>query len=145
MNAELIKKWNRRVGVDDVVYHVGDFSFKGDNRGSEWEKRLNGTIVHIKGNHDKNNGVKTYIDCALMSFGGKQVFVTHIPPQMNEEIPEWCDFVLCGHVHGYWKHKYIGDTPMINVGIDVWNYEPIPVTTIMKYYSRLKKYEEVSR
>ena len=29
MNEMLIKKWNNKVKVDDIVFHLGDFSFRG--------------------------------------------------------------------------------------------------------------------
>lgn len=37
-------------------------------------------------------------------------------------------WLLCGHVHEKWK--IVGK--MINVGVDVWNYKPIPITEIEK-------------
>lgn len=138
MNETLVKKWNKKVDIDDVVYHVGDFAFKGTNNSKRWEHKLNGSIVHIRGNHDLNNGIKTYIVKAIMEFHNKSVLVQHHPPHTIDEIPEWCDFVICGHVHDKWKHKIIEGIPIINVGVDVWDYEPVSVTSLLKYYGLIK-------
>ena len=37
-------------------------------------------------------------------------------------------WLLCGHVHEKWKIQ----GRMINVGVDVWDYKPVPVTEIEK-------------
>jgi len=50
MNEALIAAWNSRVKKRDIVYHLGDFVWKGDPR--MFEARLNGAKVFIRGNHD---------------------------------------------------------------------------------------------
>ena len=52
MDAEIIRRWNSVVGKNDIIYHLGDFSY----RSSEFDKyfdQLNGKIIIILGNHDK--------------------------------------------------------------------------------------------
>lgn len=150
MNEEIIKRWNNKVKPDDLVYHVGDFSFKGNDSCKYFEDRLNGTIVHIKGNHDKNNGVKTYIRCCIMEWGGLSFYVLHHPPEENQigtleaRIMSSVDVVLCGHVHGKWKHKIIPFNVTkriicINVGVDVWDFEPVSIHSILKYISKVRR------
>lgn len=54
MNEGLIRRWNQRVGKDDVVYHLGDFTLT--TRVELIDPilaRLNGRIRLVKGNHDK--------------------------------------------------------------------------------------------
>jgi calcineurin-like phosphoesterase family protein len=138
MNETLVKKWNSKVKNEDIIYHIGDFAFKGSNNTRKWEEKLNGSIVHIQGNHDLNNGVKTFIVKCIMEFGNKSILVQHHPPHTIQEIPEWCDFVLCGHVHDKWKHKVIEGIPIINVGVDVWDFEPVSVESILKYFHLVK-------
>jgi calcineurin-like phosphoesterase family protein len=48
-NEWLIHNWNRTVAPNDLVLHLGDFSFKGS---LEWLDQLNGRIVLLIGNHD---------------------------------------------------------------------------------------------
>jgi len=140
MNDTLVDNWNNIVEPNDVVYHLGDFCFKRDNSFEKFTNKLNGTIVHILGNHDHNNGVKSYISKAIMEFGNKLVLAQHHPPASPYEIPEWADMVLCGHVHNYWKHKFLDgcDVPIINVGVDVWDYKPVSTNSILKYYDKLR-------
>jgi calcineurin-like phosphoesterase family protein len=51
------------------------------------------------------------------------------------------DLILCGHVHDKWKsHVHsIGQRliPVINVGVDVWEYKPVNLGTIVKEAKRL--------
>lgn len=135
MNREIIKRWNKKVNKDDLVYHVGDFCFKGQTNARMFEEKLNGNIVHIFGNHDRNNGVKTYIEKCMMYFGGKEVFVQHRPP----EIVVFSDFSICGHVHNSWLYKVMDDNHIvINVGVDMHNYEPISTISLLKLYNKIK-------
>jgi len=137
MNESIVKNWNETVKHNDLVYHVGDFGYKGQNNARYWESRLNGSIVHIRGNHDKNNGVKTLLDKCMMSFGGKEVFVQHRPP----EVLPLCDFCLCGHIHEKWKYKMLNNVPIINVGVDVWDFMPVNINNILKFYNKIMKGE----
>ena len=138
LNEELVKQWNKKVSEEDTVYHLGDFSFKGVENAQKWEEKLNGKIIHIQGNHDRNSGVKSYLVKGILVFSNKVVLAQHHPPRDSNEIPKECDFVICGHVHDKWKHKIIGNIPVINVGVDVWNYAPVTVTELLKYYWKVK-------
>lgn len=53
MDEALIAEWNATVGENDVVFHLGDFSFYGAAKTKTILERLNGYIVFVKGNHDK--------------------------------------------------------------------------------------------
>lgn len=147
MNEEIIRRWNEKVGHEDLVYHLGDFSFKGQENAKKFESRLNGSIVHLMGNHDRNNGVKTYITHAIMEWGGIVIYATHRPPEEFQEgtietdLISVCDLILCGHVHNNWKYKKILDKYCINVGVDVWGFEPITIHSILKLVKKLKRGE----
>ena len=135
MNDKLIKNWNERVKENDTVYHIGDFCWKGNWK--QWRNQLNGEVVFLKGNHDKsNNFIQTH---AILEFGNKVVLLQHIPPFMKAEIPDMCDFVLCGHVHSLWKHIWIEDTPIINCSVELWNYRPINAEEILAYYDKIMR------
>lgn len=138
MNSKLIKNWNERVKEHDFVYHIGDFCWKGNWK--KWRKQLNGGVVFFNGNHDKHkNFIQTH---AILEFGKKVVLVQHIPPFMKAEIPDMCDFVLCGHVHSLWKHIWIEDIPVINCSVEQWNYRPISASEILEYYVKITREKE---
>ena len=48
MTQDMIDKWNKEVGKDDIVYHCGDFGLY------EYRKFLNGKIILICGNYEDN-------------------------------------------------------------------------------------------
>ena len=52
MDAELIRRWNAKVGKGDLVYVLGDMIWKTRNNDADTLIRsLNGQIILIKGNH----------------------------------------------------------------------------------------------
>jgi len=49
----LIKNINNKVGVEDILFHLGDWSFGGDENIMKFKKRLHCQNIHlILGNHD---------------------------------------------------------------------------------------------
>ena len=55
MNETLIANWNKVVGEDDTVFHLGDFCLGGAAEWTQVLNRLNGKIYLIMGNHDLKN------------------------------------------------------------------------------------------
>jgi len=55
MNYALIDAWNAKVGPDDIVYHLGDFTLGGRDLASAIFTCLNGRIIvlHNSWHHDK--------------------------------------------------------------------------------------------
>jgi calcineurin-like phosphoesterase family protein len=49
MNSYYIDVWNKQVSRDDVVYHLGDFTFRDPTK---YLSRLHGRIKIVPGNHD---------------------------------------------------------------------------------------------
>lgn len=149
MNERLIGNWNSRVNPEDVVYHLGDFCTKGkaydvpsvNTKAQGYEELLNGKVIHILGNHDKNNGVKGQcLESGILSIAHYTVMLVHIPPQHPDEVPDFVDFVLCGHVHEQWKFTLLEDkTPLINVGTDVRRYMPVSTQEVLREYVKIMK------
>lgn len=52
MDEEIIHNWNRVVGKEDIVYHLGDVSFRNKQETISIFKQLNGRKHLIQGNHD---------------------------------------------------------------------------------------------
>ena len=151
MNKCIIHRWNSRVKSEDIVFVIGDFCFKNSSnrRGEgikktaiEWEMELNGKIIHIKGNHDKNNSTKTIIERMVIGYGGKRINLVHNPEKAD---PNY-DINFTGHVHNNWKIKRKRFerriTDCINIGIDVWNYYPIKFNEIIHRYSQWLRKEK---
>lgn len=144
MDTTLIENWNNTVRQDDIVYHLGDFGYLNSTTYAKYLNELNGHIVLFRGNHDDKNKIKTYLDKAMMSFGGKIVFAQHHPPEI---IPK-CDMVIIGHVHEKYLFKINKNNPnipIINVGIDVNDYKPISVDTLLKLYNKIKYFMKINK
>jgi calcineurin-like phosphoesterase family protein len=125
MNEGLVEHWNSVVGEDDVVLHLGDFSFKGKEATEEILSQLNGNIVFVFGNHDKVlrssiKGLTTY-DYLEFRFNGVKVCCSHYPfVSWNQQGRG--SVMLFGHVHG----SYEGKGRSIDVGFDA-HCEIIPL------------------
>lgn len=144
MNETIIANWNSRVKPEDTVILNGDFCFKNDGtiKAIDWEKRLNGKIVFIKGNHDNNNSCSAIIENMVIKYGGKQLFIVHDPANCNLNY----DINLTAHVHEKWKVKEAKSFPkksiLINIGVDVWNFMPVTINQILAEYSKFVKEEK---
>jgi calcineurin-like phosphoesterase family protein len=128
MDREIIRRWNERVDVSDVVIHLGDFGFlKGYKNQDYYFDQLNGNIIVIRGNHDTNNGVMSKIDSLVIEYGGFHWWCQHRPTLKYSHN-------LCGHIHQNWRvHKNIN--VCVNVGVDQWNFYPIKIDEILKVIS----------
>jgi calcineurin-like phosphoesterase family protein len=130
MNEKIINKFNSKVKDGDIVYVIGDFCFKAKNGidYKHWLNRLNGTYIFILGNHDYGNGIPgNMISAVLEMKDGQQLFLIHNPEEFNPAFK----INLTGHVHKKWHLKKTKKgNIIINVGVDVNNFEPINYETI---------------
>lgn len=152
MDQTMIENWNAVVRPNDIVWHLGDVGMGTANGFLPYFKfRLNGTKHLIAGNHDKpwsgnrdaHSHLPRWLDGAFASVqtfakrhvGGKTVMLSHFPYagdhvgedrynqfRLRDEGP----WLIHGHVHGAWRVK----GRMINVGVDVWNFRPVPLSEI---------------
>ena len=144
MDSTITKKHNQRVKEGDIVFCLGDFCFKGGKQGSQFKaqdylKNLNGQTIFIKGNHDSTNKTKSIIKSAHIQFGGLDINLVHNPQDFNPSFK----LNLCGHVHNAWKSKAIKKhkTVLINVGVDVHDFQPINIQEILDIYNLTKKWK----
>ena len=146
MNERLVAEINNRCKEGDVLYHVGDFILYGKERGvesmrvkpCEFENQINCKVVHIEGNHDANNGLKSSIlGCYIQIAKNIKAWVQHYPPwHCNHIAPKDADLYVCGHVHDKWKLGFYDGKPTVNVGCDIWNYRPVSKKELIKLYTR---------
>lgn len=99
-DAFIIKKWNEFVKKDDIVYHLGDFSFHNTEKTIEIIKSLNGKIHLILGGHDKNmSGAVKKLFESVSSY--KELDID------DEEIGKVC-IVLFHYPIEEWNKKHYG-------------------------------------
>lgn len=142
MNKDLVRNWNEIVSPEDTVKHLGDFCFwraGSKEDAAYWESQLNGKIIHFKGNHDRSRQIKGMLNIATMKAGGHEFLLQHHPPGRIEEIPDFCDVVLCGHVHEAWEYKWVGHVLIVNVGVDVREFKPMSLDKIISTVDKLQR------
>ena len=148
MNETLIKNWNNRVKKEDTIFNIGDFCFKNSPGGKDgegvpikakkWEAYLNGKIIHIRGNHDRNNSTKTIIQNMVIRHGGKTIHLVHNPKYANLN----CRINFVGHIHDQYLIKKVKNTILYNVGVDVNEFKPKSFEEIMKNIRKWEREQE---
>ena len=147
MNKILTENWNSVVSQEDILIHLGDFSF---GKVTKYLPYLNGKIILVRGNHDRGTDIK---NCGLeiyqnldFDYAGYRFKLNHRPVFEPNTIDEYndqekhaeidlkqYDYVLCGHIHEKWLTKQKN----INVGVDVWNFKPVSIDRIIELIKTL--------
>lgn len=148
MNLSLIRNINNRIKDNDILIHVGDFAFYGREKGIECTRinpnnyinDIKCNVVNIRGNHDYNNRVKSVGVFLITMLGKYKASIAHRPSnQLNFNVNMFkVDVHVCGHVHEKWKYMYINGILNINVGVDVWKFNPIREDELIGYISKIK-------
>ena len=130
MDRVMAANWNAVVGPRDTVYHLGDFAMGKKESIPEYRKRLNGRIILIRGNHDRDTkrmlayGFDEVHDELTLGEADRPLFLRHKP---DHEGHKKALYHLCGHVHDKWLRK--GN--VINVGVDMWGFKPRTLEEIL--------------
>ncbi len=145
MNKTMIRKWNERIKPDDEVIIIGDFCFKntlggkegeGDiHKASHYRDLLNGYKTFVRGNHDRNNTLKSKIKSLVIDWGGMEIRCVHDPSEHRRGYK----LTLAGHVHRLWKSMVTEDSVIVNVGVDVWDFYPVEMAEAFQEYAKAKR------
>ena len=126
MNNTIIENWNKVVGENDIVFHLGDFCFCGSDKFKEIIENLNGRIYLILGNHDR--GASYYANVFDEVYTGpviiaEKLILSHEP----------IDFPYAANIHGH-DHSNRGfkDGLHINCCAEHINLTPICLSHIVK-------------
>ena len=144
MDDALIANWNRVVGKDDIIFHLGDFAMGGSAEWSRLLHNLNGRIYLILGNHDMKTigagfsrleGVAMQM---LINVKGQIIYLNHYPFLCygGAYRNTW---QLYGHVHTCHANRGL-DVPRLkmlmpmqyDVGVDNNNYRPVSFEQVKK-------------
>lgn len=157
MDTELINRWNDVVGLNDTVYHLGDFTLGDTDKFAYYIKQLNGNIniLSNKWHHDKrwikdyhkDFDIKAFVEKFKVpllldamevleiddgSNYGKKIVLCHYP--LDEwESKHYNSIHLHGHIHtqGYRKHGL----NKLDVGVDNNDFRPINLATVLDLLS----------
>jgi calcineurin-like phosphoesterase family protein len=172
MEAKFIKRWNARVNSEDRVVVAGDFLLGCPKpRLREILAQLNGTKILVRGNHDLSSaemitaGFAFSCDFMQLKIANELVNISHYPYKMsklkriffkamNKIIPSRFykprNFVFQKEddggflIHGHTHSKQVVRGRQIHVGVDAWNYEPVPIGKIADIITKIKlgRYQE---
>ena len=127
MNKNLIQNWNKKIGVEDRVFVLGDFALCGKDKIIEFGNQLKGRKILILGNHD-GASLTTYYNAGFEMVSKFPIIfqdffiLSHEP---IEFLPLNTPFVnIFGHVHNDMRFPTI--TPRgACVSVERWNYMPV--------------------
>ncbi len=135
MNETLIQNWNETVKPRDTVYHLGDVSLLRPERTRELIDRLNGKIFLIRGNHEdaaegpicasRFEWIKDYHFLVLND--GIKIALMHYAMRVWDRSHHGA-WNLYGHSHG--KLAPEESRFALDVGVDCWDFRPVPLFTI---------------
>lgn len=132
MDRELIRRWTQRVGPEDTVFHLGDFSAWGPEKDREVLSLLPGKKVLVLGNHDRHRspeewrqlGFQEAVPWPLLCEGF--FLLSHEPLYMNRNMPY---ANLYGHVHGNPSYRNVS-SHSVCVSVERIGYSPISLEEI---------------
>ena len=162
MNEVLVNNWNNIVRPGDIVYHVGDFINPRGTRANKFLDRLNGTVFLAQGNHDSKKALYRFPQWApryYLNVGDYKFLLQHYPEYpdgLKDQYTEdrrlfvdkrdyEVDFILSGHIHN--NHFDRNDKKVgrlwtgrsLNLSVEVHNYCPIPLDTVIFYCDKRKE------
>lgn len=145
MNTTIVNNINSVVGEDDVLFHLGDWSFGGFEKVEEFRNRIVCKNIHlVLGNHDHHiannkdgiqslfSSVQDYLVLDVKDTG--RFILMHYP------IGSWLDMArgtihLHGHVHFNQAQKF-GPGKMLDVGMCGNNLKPYRLSEIVMIMDR---------
>lgn len=144
MTEKIVKRWNEVVHDNDIVYHLGDVLM--GHYDANVLKRLNGSIILIRGNHDTDkklsgiyetgklvtNDIKT---SELIKFGKLSLFLCHYPVlTANFDDRHFSQHVinLHGHTHQTKNWFMPGNPFTYHVGLDSHDCYPVHIETVIQ-------------
>jgi len=149
MNAHLIGNINEKVGQDDILFHLGDWSFGGFEQIELFRNQIVCKNVHIiTGNHDHHiendregiqsifSSVNKYLNLVVKWNVGTPLMGEQRFALMHFPIASWDNMArgaihLHGHVH-FPADKRIGVGKMMDVGCDGNELYPIEMSEVLK-------------
>ena len=140
MTEALIENWNSVVDEDQTVFHLGDFAFKNSQTHTAVIcQRLNGQIILIRGNHDKESSLNLFDevhDLAEVTVAKRHMVLCHYAMRVwpRSHHGSWH---LHGHSHGSLpgREGYME----LDIGVDSWDYTPVRFDQIADAMSLIKR------
>ena len=147
MNDRIVNGINAVVGQDDILFHLGDWSFGGFERIEEFRNRINCRNIHlILGNHDHHierdredirrlfTSVNQYLELEVKGKEWEQNYVLMHYPIISWNKMNDGAIHLHGHVH-LSADRRIGKGKTMDVGVDGNGLNPLHTSDIKRLMS----------
>lgn len=158
-DEEIVRRWNKIVSPDDIVWVAGDAALGKRSETLEVFSDLNGRKQLIWGNHDScfpghANSWKfhalylqyfeTVQGYSEHRFGGRRVMVSHFPYHADHtgapryrahRLRDEGQYLIHGHMHS--KQKITSDHE-IHVGLEAWDLCPVPQWKVLQLIAELE-------
>lgn len=148
MNKQMVENINSCVEEDDILWHLGDWSFGGFDNVMKFRRELICKNIHlILGNHDhhiaKNVNLRNFFTSVNMAYGwptgekfnGKTLIMSHFPMLVWDK-HEKGSIHIHGHCHGNLKDDIYYQRKVIDVGIDAHSeFRPFHLDEILEIAS----------
>ena len=153
MNDTLVNNINEVVGENDILFHLGDWSFGGFDKIPEFRNRIICKNIHLLlGNHD-HHIEKNKEDIRLLFSSVNQYLELQVKYNVNTPIQGEVNFVLMHypiaswnnmnrgwiHLHGHVhlpSDKRIAQGRAMDVGVDGNNLKPVSLKDVLKLKDR---------
>lgn len=121
----IVDSWNKTVGPDDTVYHLGDIVFP--FKAMTYLGRLNGNKKAIFGNHDRHpiEEYRKYFEIIGTAFRLDDILLSHYPVH-----PICFDHRELFNAHCHIHSLLIDDPRYINVSVEHWDMRPVSIEDI---------------
>ena len=119
MDAEIIRRHNEVVGVDDMVVHAGDFTLVSSGAAQRYVARLTGQHIFLRGSHDRWLPAPP-VDIWEKTIEGEYLVVCHYAMRVWAR-SHYNSWQLFGHSHG--KLAPVGK--QWDVGVDNNDFYPV--------------------
>jgi calcineurin-like phosphoesterase family protein len=130
MNEVMIDNWNEIVKPQDIIYHLGDVTFRVKDLGRIMS-RLNGHKRLLVGNHDdpKNFELTRWFEKVGMwrLFKDEGFICTHVPIRADQ-----FRYKVTHNVHGHIHQNTIDDEQYVNVCVEKTNYMPLSMDEVIQ-------------
>jgi calcineurin-like phosphoesterase family protein len=155
MNDTLVNNINEVVGEDDILIHLGDWSFGGFENIELFRNRINCKNVHlVLGNHDGHiERNRENIQSVFSSVNHYIKLDVRRPSQKGKGQVDKFNFVLCHfpiaswdglndgviHIHGHVHlppHHRVGNGKSLDVGVDGNNLKPIDLDEVLRIMNK---------
>lgn len=156
MNEALVDNWNSVVSSNDTVYHLGDAVMGNFEENIKIVGRLKGVKILVPGNHDRVSSVESSSRRARF-YPQYLKFFDDIEREYVEYDFDGVNFAICHYpyygdsqdidrhknmrpvdnglplIHGHVHEKWRTNGRMFNVGVDVNDFRPVSVSTVVEW------------